>query len=77
MKVKELIEKLSTMPPEVELVSYQSDMEKSGIRPIFYNPTLEKYKIKRKSTYDRFDYTDYTYEVYVEDENGEIIAVRM
>lgn len=35
MKVKELIEKLSTMPPEAELVSYQSDMEKSGIRPIF------------------------------------------
>ena len=41
MKVKELIEKLSTMPPDAELVSYQSDLEKSGIKPVNYTPTLK------------------------------------
>lgn len=34
MKVKELIEKLQKLNPELEIVGYESDMERSGIKPV-------------------------------------------
>lgn len=77
MKVKELIEKLQKLNPELEIVGYESDMERSGIEPVNVYPVVQKFKTEKRSTWDRFDGTDYTYTRYVEDKNGPIEAVRL
>ena len=77
MKVKELIEKLQKLNPELEIVGYESDMERSGVQPVSVYPVVQKFKTEKRSTWDRFDYTDYTYTRYVEDPNGPIEAVRL
>lgn len=77
MKVKELIEKLQKLNPELELVGYESDMERSGIEPVNVYPVAQKFKTETRRTWDRFDGTDYTYTRYVEDKNGPIEAVRL
>lgn len=70
MKVKELIEKLQKLNPELEIVGYESDMERSGIEPVNVYPVAQKFKNETRRTWDRFDGTDYTYTRYVEDPNG-------
>lgn len=77
MKVKELIEKLQKLNPELEIVGYESDMERSGIEPVNVYPVVQKFKTETRRTWDRFDGTDYTYTRYVEDPNGPIEAVRL
>lgn len=77
MKVKELIENLQKLNPELEIVGYESDMERSGIEPVSVYPRVQKFSTETRSTWDRFDGTDYTYTTYVEDPNGPIEAVRI
>ena len=77
MKVSELVEKLLELPQDAEIVKYSCDMEKSGVRPTYIVPKLKRYHKETKSTWDRFDGTDYTYKVYVEDADGAIEAVEM
>lgn len=77
MKVKELIEKLSIMPPDAELVSYQSVLEKSGIKPVNYAPTLKNFKVETHYVYDMFNHTHITFNILEEDEDGEFIGVEM
>lgn len=77
MKVKELIEKLQKLNPELEIVGYESDMERSGIEPVNVYPVVQKFKTETSRTWDRFDGTDYDYTRYVEDPNGQIEAVRL
>lgn len=71
MKVADLIKKLSEFPADMEIVGYESDMERAGIMP--YHAYLKKTKVKEvvKETWDRFDGTDYTYKCFVEDPNGD------
>ena len=64
MKVKDLIEKLKQFDENLEIVAYESDMERSGIQPVNVYPHVIKVKKETKSTWDRFDGTDYTYTVY-------------
>lgn len=77
MKVKELIEKLQKLNPELEIVGYESDMERSGVQPVNVYPVVQKFKTEKRHTWDRFDGTDYDYTRYVEDKNGPIEAVRL
>lgn len=77
MKVKELIENLQKLNPELEIVGYESDMERSGIEPVNVYPVVQKFKTETSHAWDRFDGTDYTYMRYVEDKNGPIEAVRL
>ena len=77
MKVKELIEKLQKFNPELEIVGYESDMERSGVQPVNIYPVVQKFKTEKRHTWDRFDGTDYDYTRYVEDKNGPIEAVRL
>lgn len=77
MKVKELIEKLQMLNPELDIVGYVSDMERSGIEPVNVFPVVQMFKTETRCTWDRFDGTDYTYTRYVEDKNGPIEAVRL
>ena len=66
MKVKELIEKLQKLDPELEIIQYQSDMERSGYQKVNLYP-----KVETRRTWDRFDGTDYSYDVFVPAEKGE------
>lgn len=68
--VGELKSFLKDVPDDVLLVKYRSDMETSGYRNDFYCSVTNMSKHK-KDAYDRFDGTDYSYEVYEPDENGE------
>lgn len=77
MKVKELIEKLSTMPPDAELVLHQSDLEKSGIKPVNYTPTLKNFKVETHYVYDVFNHMHIPFDILEEDKDGEFICVEM
>ena len=77
VKVKDIIEKLQKLNPELEIVGYESDMERSGIQPVSVYPVVQKFKTETRRTWDRFDGTDYSYTTYVEDKNGPIEAVRL
>lgn len=71
MKVKELIEKLKQFDENMEIVAYESDMERSGIQPVNVYPRVIKVKEVTKSTWDRFDGTDYTYTTYAQSGTGD------
>lgn len=71
MKVKDLIEKLKKFDENMEIVAYESDMERSGIQPVNVYPRVIKVKEVTKSTWDRFDGTDYTYTTYTQSETGD------
>ena len=71
MKVKELIEKLQKLDPELEIIQYQSDMERSGYQKVNLYPKVDTMKIETRRTWDRFDGTDYSYDVFVPAEKGE------
>lgn len=68
--VGELREILQNLPNDMPLLSYQSDMEKSGYVNKVYIDALNM-AIKEKKTYDAFDYTPYSYEVYAPSAQGE------
>ena len=53
-------------------------MEKSGLSPIskYYMKTLHGEMVKR-NTWDRFDGTDYTYEVFEEKKDGKMKVFRL
>lgn len=75
MTVGELKERLKNIPDDLEIISYQDTMEKHGIMKIYgIIGKVKKYRKERKETWDRFDGESYSYEVYVEDENGDIEA---
>lgn len=77
MKVKDLIAQLQQFNPELEIVGYESDMERSGIMPISIRPCVCKFRVEERHTRDAFDLTPYTYTVLREDENGTKEAVRL
>lgn len=77
MKVKELIEKLKKFDENLEIVGYESDMERSGIQPVDVYPRVVKVKEVTKSTWDRFDGTDYNYTVYVPMETGDTEVLQL
>ena len=65
---------LANIADDVKIVSYQENMETYGYRD-GASINLDKRSPIEKQTYDRFDYTDYTYVVYErDDENGEAVV---
>ena len=65
--LKSLLQNLSD---DTLLLSYQSDMEKSGyVNRVFVD--VLNMSIKEKKTYDAFDHTPYNYKVYERDSTGE------
>lgn len=72
--VGELKSILQNIPNDVPLLSYQSDMEKSGYVNKVYIDLLNM-AIKEKKTYDAFDYTPYSYKVYETNPEGEECVV--
>ena len=71
MKVKELKELLANVDDDLEIVGYQNGMEQTGLLHVSrYSMKVLTGEIVKKSTYDRFDYTDYTYEVFQENKSG-------
>ena len=67
--IGDLKEFIKNLPDDTLVVKYQRDMEKSGYQNnLFCNvATMKK---ETKSTFDRFDYIPYSYEVFVESEDG-------
>lgn len=60
---------IKNLPDDTLVVKYQRDMEKSGYQNnVFCNITNMKKETKR--TWDSFDYISYSYEVFVESEDG-------
>ena len=70
MTVGELKEKLKNVPDDLFIVEYHSDMEKHGIMQAFPICEITRVKERKIQTYDRFDYTSYSYTVYEQDKNG-------
>lgn len=78
MKVKELKEMLANVDDDLEIVCYQNDMERSGLLPFSpYSMKVLTGELVKKSTYDRFDYTDYTYEVFKENKSGNMKVFKL
>jgi len=72
MTVGELKKKLKDIPDDLLIVSYQSDMEKSGIMKAYPSCKIIKCKEVERKTWDRFDGENYTYKTYKEDNDGDI-----
>lgn len=68
--VRELKALIKDLQDETPIVSYQSDMEKSGYLPKV-DISTQSMVVEITETYDAFDYTPYTYESYSMAENGE------
>lgn len=78
MKVKELKELLANVDDDLEIVGYQYGMEKTGLLPVSpYSMKVLTGEIVKKSTYDAFDYTDYTYEAFQENKNGNVKVFKL
>ena len=78
MTVKELKELLANVDDELEIVGYENGMEQSGLMPVSgYGMRVMTGKIVKKETWDRLDGTDYTYEAFEEDENGDTKVFRL
>lgn len=78
MKVKELKELLANVDDDLEIVGYQYGMEQTGLLPVSpYSMKVLNGEIVKKSTYDAFDYTDYTYEVFQENKNGNVKVFKL
>ena len=72
--VGELKKALANVADDIKIVSYQENMETCGYRE-GVSMSLDKRSPIEKQTYDRFDYTDYSYVVYErDDENGEAVV---
>lgn len=61
--VGELKEYIKNLPDDTPIISYQSDMEKSGYQSISCAST-QKMVTEKRETYDAFDYTPYSYTVF-------------
>lgn len=72
--VGELKKFLEAFPDDKPILHYRSDMETSGwfegIHPVEY-PMVKTVR----QTWDRFDHTDYSYECYEYNQNGEKMLV--
>lgn len=68
--VGELKKMLANLPDDTKVVAWQENIETCGCR-LGASFSLDKRSPIERRTYDRFDYTDYTYTVYEQDENGE------
>lgn len=78
MKVKELKELLANVDDELEIVGYENRMEQSGLMPVGkWGMKVISVKMVKKETWDRLDGTDYTYETFEEDGNGDMKAFRL
>ena len=78
MKVKELKEMLANVDDDLEIVGYQNDMERTGLLPVSpYSMKVLTGELVKKSTYDRFDYIDYTYEVFKENKSGNMKVFKL
>lgn len=77
MTIGELKEKLKNIPDDLEVVAYQSDMERYGIMSAYISPEIKKYNATTRNGYDSFDGCSYTYEVFEENENGSVKAVEL
>lgn len=67
--VGELKKFIKDLPDDMLLVKYERDMEKSGYRNSFYcDVTTMKKEVK--NTWDRFDGTNYSYEVFETSKDG-------
>ena len=71
MKVRDLKKLLENVPDDLDIVGYESDMERHGIMEKSIYGKVVKVKTEKVSTWDRFDGTDYAYTRYVEDKNGD------
>ena len=67
--VGELKKLLADIPDDTPVAQYRENMETSGYFNNCYINIRKATKVK-KHTYDRFDGTDYSYEVFERDENG-------
>lgn len=78
MKVKELKELLANVDDDLEIVGYQNGMEQTGLLPISpYSMKVLNGEMVKKETWDRFDGTDYTYEVFQENKNGNVKVFKL
>lgn len=71
MTVGELKRLLAPLDDSLELVGHVSGMEKSGIMPIGIHPRVERMRTEKHHTHDAFDWTEYSYEVYVPATDGD------
>lgn len=67
--VGELKEFIKNLPDEMLIVNYHSDMETYGYTNNIIC-TVSNMKKERRESWDRFDNTDFSYEVYVKSEDG-------
>ena len=67
--VGELREFIKDLPDDMLIVQYRSNMEKHGYENGVYCDVANMQK-ETKHTWDRFDGTDYSYEVFVSSEDG-------
>lgn len=76
MTVGELKEAIKDLPDDSPIISYQSDMEKSGYQGISGVNSMLMVTEKRE-TYDAFDYTPYSYTVFSpsKDDTGTLCLV--
>ena len=74
--VGELKEYIKNLPDDTPIISYQSDMEKSGYQSISCAST-QKMVAEKRETYDAFDYTSYSYTVFSpsKDDTGTLCLV--
>lgn len=68
--VGELKEVIKDLPDDMKLVMYKSNMETSGYQNAIY-ASVEAMASETKHTWDRFDGTNYDYEVYTDSKDGE------
>lgn len=67
--VKELKEMIKDLPDNMKIVQYQEGMERRGfLEGAFIK--IEKRTPVEVETYDRFDYTEYSYKRYEYDVDG-------
>ena len=67
--VGELKEFIKNLPDNMLLAHYRRDMETSGYRNNVYC-SVDNMIEETKETWDRFDYTPYSYQVMVDSEDG-------
>lgn len=77
MKVKDLLEKLKGVDPEMEVVAHQDGMEQHGIMPIGGVRGVIKVNLVKKHTHDEFDWTPYDYDAYEENKEGSLEVFRL
>ena len=73
MKVKDLKKGLENVDDELDVVGYQHGMEQSGLLPVSAGSMrVVAGEMVERETWDRFDGTDYKYNVFEEKKGGSI-----